>query len=95
MEGFFYRADSERRRIEAVRGELSRVGLLIRGYEKQKGGYTVPKQFESGWIFYIASDGNVKDEMLLRKNYTTLQILERTLYRQIKTLKELESIHKK
>jgi len=95
MEGFFYRTDSERRRINQIQIELGRVGALINQYEKQRNGYNVPKQFEVGWIFYTGSDGNIQDEIIMRKSYTTIQVLERVLYRQIKYLKEQESAHKK
>jgi len=94
MAGFFHRSDSERKRIELILLELAKVGALINGYEKQRNGYTVGKQFELGWIFYTASNGSISDEIVMRETYTTVRVLERVLYRQIESLKKYESVHR-
>lgn len=70
------------------------MGALIERHQKQRNGYNVPKHFETNWILFVSSDGSVIEEKYIRDNYTTIQVMERVLYKQIRTLKELESMQK-
>lgn len=50
--------------------------------------------FETNWIFFTLSDGNIADEKIIRKEYTTVMVMERLLLKQVKSLKEMEAIAK-
>lgn len=94
MGGFFYRTEEEVRRLNAITRELGRVGSRISKYDSTKGDYSVPKSFDTSWIFYRISEGVASEEKMMREEYTTIQVLERLLMMNIKTLKEMESMPK-
>lgn len=70
------------------------MNALISRHEKTRSGYDVPRHFQTGWIFYTSSDGSIADEMIMRRDWTKIQVMERALYKQIKNLKQYESMEK-
>lgn len=90
MGGFFYRTEQEINRLGQIEIELASIGSKLAKYDK---GFRthIPREFDLENFFFRISDGNPEVENFLKINCGRVQIMERVLFRQLKTLNEFES----
>ena len=62
---------------------------------KSRGGYSVPDTFSLEWLMFAIADGDVFTLEHIADKYSTLETLKLMYFKQVKTLKELESIERK
>jgi len=68
------------------------VTSRIEHLHKSKQGYSVPDNYNLGWMMFAISDGDIIKQRIIENEYTTLETLKLMYFKQVKTLKELEGM---
>lgn len=91
MARFFYRSEREEERLKEILAQLNIVNIKIRGFVKERNGYELPDMFNSNWLMFVSSDGDILQENYIKNNLTCVEFYERVLFKQVKNLKEMEA----
>jgi len=73
---------------------LSEVVSRISRLNKSRSGYEPPKEYGLDWLMFAISDGDIFAKERIENEYTTKEVLKLMYFKQVKTLKELESMQK-